>query len=69
MSNSYLSGGKANNTSMTTTNTRLERLNDVFITSPSNGQGLIYNGNLWQNYNLNLSLLSDVVIQELADGG
>ena len=46
----------------------LRTLNDCKINAPLSGQSLLYNGNLWQNYNLNLSFLSDVVIQELADG-
>ena len=60
-----------NNATSSTNNggsSTLRSLNDCKIMAPLSGQGLLYNGNLWQNYNLNLSLLSDVDIQELAGG-
>ena len=60
-----------NNATSSTNNggsSSLRTLNDCKIIAPLSGQSLLYNGNLWQNYNPNLSFLSDVVIQELADG-
>ena len=50
----------------------LRTLNDCKVVSPASGQGLIYNGNQWQNQNVasSLSTLSDVSIQQqsLANG-
>ena len=43
----------------------LRTLNDCKVDSPASGQGLIYNGNQWQNQNIDSSFLtlSDVSIQ------